>query len=531
MAYREVSQKGNDVRLVTRAKRARDLQNKQAIHDNYPDDANKEFSAKNISFHLRQITVLDVFNLGTMGLTLVLSWYFITFFSPIVHYSHNNDITLFNSVFGFSHLGLALTLCSSAVLTTKLHNYINTRKALKFAVAALLFVCTSTLVLVEHKYFTQPWCSIASFTAGTLLGLLDIMFGLKVCSMGIVKGVVSIFSAFCMAGMIFAIVVTMPEVVAIVFAIVLPLLIGFILLRVEIPKVEGEPITVQFALHHGGFSIRLIFVIGMLSIAEGLAQTLLMDYNPIILDGAYAWMSFVAILVATVLLGVSLFSSKSLNFTSAYRTTAATLGLAFLFVPIVSHGSLFADLISLLSYNVLTIILWIMIVRIVTRYSLPTQFVLGLGLGVYCAGMLVGQFFGAIYASFFVVTAKGLSTVTLICVCLVFFGYLFLFNEEAMDKLLNERDQQGPKRFVQRCDEVSKAYKLSPREEEIMILVVKGRSNPRIQETLGLTAGTVNSHLSHLYRKLGVHDKQSLIDIIENFDASNSEKQGNDSRE
>ena len=41
MAYREVSQKGNDVRLVTRAKRARDLQNKQAIHDNYPDDANK----------------------------------------------------------------------------------------------------------------------------------------------------------------------------------------------------------------------------------------------------------------------------------------------------------------------------------------------------------------------------------------------------------------------------------------------------------------------------------------------------------
>lgn len=517
MAYREVSQKGSNARSTTRVRREKKKQGGEVTADVLDDDSLRDAPTKNIAYHLRQINFLDVFNLGTLGLMLTLSWYFITFFSPIVHYSHNNDITLFNSVFGFSHLGLALTLCAGAVVPTRIHNYINSRKTLKFLVTLLLFVCTFTLVLVEHKYFTQPWCSIASYFAGTLLGLLNLMFGLKVCSMGMVKGVVSIFSAFFMAGLLFAVAVAMPKVVAIVIAVILPLLIGFVLIKLDIPRVEGEPVTIQFALLHGGFNIRLILVVGMLSLAQGLSRTILMNYNPIVLDGAYAWMSFVAIIIATVLLGIPLFSTRILNFAGSYRVTAATLGFIYLLMPIVTHGSLFSDLASLVSYSALTMILWIMTVRIVGRYSLPAQFVLGLGLGVYYGGMLIGEFSGALYASFFVLTQKALSVFTLICVCLVFFGYLFLFNEQAMDKLLNERGKQGPKRFAQRCDEVSKAYGLSPREEEIMMLVVKGRSNPRIQETLGLTAGTVNSHLSHLYRKLNVHDKQSLIDLVENF--------------
>ena len=354
------------------------------------------------------------------------------------------------------------------------------------------------------------------------------MFGLKLCSMAMVKGVVAVFTSFCLAGLLFAVTVAMPSPVSMTVAVALPLIIGLVLLRLDVPRVEGEPVTVQFALHHSGFNVRLILVVGMLSVAEGLARILLMDYSPITLDGSYAWLSFVAIVVATALLGIPLFSARDLNFSGVYRVTAAVLGLIFLLMPIVTHGSFFADLISLVSYSVLTMILWIMIIRIVRRYALPAQFVLGMGLGVYYAGMLVGEFVGALYASFSIITPKSLSIITLICVCLVFFGYLFLFNEQAMDKLLNERSKQGPKRFVQRCDELSKAYGLSPREKEIMMLVVKGRSNPRIQETLGLTAGTVNSHLSHLYRKLNVHDKQSLIDLVENFGNSSMQDESSE---
>ena len=77
------------------------------------------------------------------------------------------------------------------------------------------------------------------------------------------------------------------------------------------------------------------------------------------------------------------------------------------------------------------------------------------------------------------------------------------------------RPSSGKRPFRERCERVARDHDLTPREQEIMTLVAKGRSTPRIQEVLGLTAGTVNTHLAHLYRKLDVHDKQELIDLLE----------------
>ena len=48
-----------------------------------------------------------------------------------------------------------------------------------------------------------------------------------------------------------------------------------------------------------------------------------------------------------------------------------------------------------------------------------------------------------------------------------------------------------------------------------MMLVAKGRSTPRIREELCLTIGTTNTHMNHLYKKLDVHDRQELIDLVE----------------
>ncbi len=99
--------------------------------------------------------------------------------------------------------------------------------------------------------------------------------------------------------------------------------------------------------------------------------------------------------------------------------------------------------------------------------------------------------------------------------CLLFLAYLFLFTDRSMTSLLGVRASSGRQPFRERCEHVAADYDLTPREQEIMALVAKGRSTPRIQEALGLTAGTVNTHLAHLYRKLDVHDKQELIDLLE----------------
>lgn len=56
---------------------------------------------------------------------------------------------------------------------------------------------------------------------------------------------------------------------------------------------------------------------------------------------------------------------------------------------------------------------------------------------------------------------------------------------------------------------------LTPREEEVSVLLAKGRSLPFVQEELYISAGTAQTHARHIYKKLGVHSRQELINLVE----------------
>lgn len=61
-------------------------------------------------------------------------------------------------------------------------------------------------------------------------------------------------------------------------------------------------------------------------------------------------------------------------------------------------------------------------------------------------------------------------------------------------------------------------YHLTQREEEVAQLMVKGYTLPHIAETLCISLDTVRSHSKSIYRKLGVHKKRELIDLLESQD-------------
>jgi DNA-binding NarL/FixJ family response regulator len=52
---------------------------------------------------------------------------------------------------------------------------------------------------------------------------------------------------------------------------------------------------------------------------------------------------------------------------------------------------------------------------------------------------------------------------------------------------------------------------LTPKEREVLALLAQGRSNRQISETLFISGATVKTHLTHLYEKLGVKDRQQAI--------------------
>ena len=52
--------------------------------------------------------------------------------------------------------------------------------------------------------------------------------------------------------------------------------------------------------------------------------------------------------------------------------------------------------------------------------------------------------------------------------------------------------------------------RLTPREEEILSLVMRGMKNRQIAEELSITTGTVKVHLMHVFEKTGVKDRFEL---------------------
>jgi DNA-binding CsgD family transcriptional regulator len=64
-----------------------------------------------------------------------------------------------------------------------------------------------------------------------------------------------------------------------------------------------------------------------------------------------------------------------------------------------------------------------------------------------------------------------------------------------------------PDRFIEQ-------YGISPRECEIISMIVRGYSNRKIGETLFISAMTVKNHIYHIYRKTGAGNKVQLLNII-----------------
>lgn len=61
---------------------------------------------------------------------------------------------------------------------------------------------------------------------------------------------------------------------------------------------------------------------------------------------------------------------------------------------------------------------------------------------------------------------------------------------------------------------IAARHGLTERETEVALLLAQGRSLPFVQEALCISAGTAQTHARHIYKKMGVHTKQELIDAF-----------------
>jgi DNA-binding NarL/FixJ family response regulator len=60
---------------------------------------------------------------------------------------------------------------------------------------------------------------------------------------------------------------------------------------------------------------------------------------------------------------------------------------------------------------------------------------------------------------------------------------------------------------VNASDHASRGGALTPRQQEILALVARGLSTPDVAKELEITPGTVKTHLTSIYKAIGVRNR------------------------
>lgn len=96
---------------------------------------------------------------------------------------------------------------------------------------------------------------------------------------------------------------------------------------------------------------------------------------------------------------------------------------------------------------------------------------------------------------------------------------LWFFGEHGIDMLLWSKPAEQtakPSGSSAAASELARTlgsrFGLTAREEEVLCLVLTGRTTTYISEALSISRNTVNTHIRHLYQKIGIHDRQELLD-------------------
>lgn len=152
-------------------------------------------------------------------------------------------------------------------------------------------------------------------------------------------------------------------------------------------------------------------------------------------------------------------------------------------------------------------------------YRARTQVALIFGSAIVAtrAGTLIGSWLGyALMSSAFWNPDMRVSLIACFIAAVVLIGST-VFTESNL-RALYQPAQEPARPHVpnldERCDFLGSEAGLTARELDVARLLARGRSIAHISEALGIAPGTVKHHASNTYRKLGVYDRQGLIDLV-----------------
>ena len=189
----------------------------------------------------------------------------------------------------------------------------------------------------------------------------------------------------------------------------------------------------------------------------------------------------------------------------------------------------------LVGYGLFDLLSWAVMANVASRTHTSPLRVFGLGVGMTVAGRALGYVVGAICATQQAAGNLSLQSLSMLMVLLLVVACASILPESAFGRIGHPRDTEAPMpgefahasgpSFEGACVSIARRGSLTAREIDVLLPLARGHNAQAISNELSITKGTVQTHVKHIYAKLGLHSQQELIELVESM-CSQADAQG-----
>ena len=359
-----------------------------------------------------------------------------------------------------------------------------------------------------------PLAAAASLIAGLGYGLFLLLAAEVLCSFSLLRIFLFMTGAMLLGVGLAFLCQGMAGPQLSVALVALPLLAMAYLRRAYegIPLVERPRRTVP----RFSYPWKLFALYALYAFAYGLRANLLVE-------GAGTHSSISTALVVGVLFLSAYYFAGRFNIGALYRSPVLLMVCGFLLIPMEGlFGAAASSYLIAVSYSLMGLLVTFLLYDISKR--------MGVAIVAFMACKNAEQFF--VQAGSAATDALGMSglpadtqsLVVAILVCVLILGAtLVLFSERELSSKwgvdilatggLVERSEEEERR-EERCRELVETYHLSPREEEVLLLLAEGKTGRVIQQELFIAEGTFKAHTRHIYEKMSINTRKELLDLL-----------------
>lgn len=367
--------------------------------------------------------------------------------------------------------------------------------------------------------------------AGVLCGLVHCFFGSRMVHLGWQSAIFCMAAATVIASILVILFLlfefsSQPHVFKAM--LVMALQLGFSIAVVDVYRTLGadglreESEGILADRGTGKFFARLLLAFALVSLACRSCDTyVLTGYTQSIGTGIA---TFAGHIVASFVI-VSL-CDRDKSVTLLYRVALPCIGIGFVFLLFEARGlvgGVVSSLLVSIGFELVNIVVWPLVLRVACRSSHPVVRV-GWYVVVTYAVVAVGRMLtGAIDAA-----TVSSSVVGLVCIVLLVLLAFVVLPEDRIRAFLGESASKGDGPGEAGAERVlrekvllfAKRWGLTNRETEVLELLVRGRTLKVVADKLSISKGTAGTHIASVYRKVGVHSQQELIDLFESESGS-----------